>query len=296
MLGYSTDFLTHFGRLLRWPTVLLLGCLSAGCNDAVEPRSSGQRSPGEYTDSVLRLVTTTSTRDSGLMDVLIPKFERDQSCRVDLVSVGTGAALKLGRQGDADVVIVHARQAEEAFMKAGRGVRHEEFMFNHFILLGPNDDPAGVKGSLPVEALDKIAAARLRFVSRGDDSGTHQRERQLWKQASHHPEDCEYIESGQGMGPTLVMADEMQAYVLSDQGTYLNFKNRIDLQPLTAPSEHTLNPYAAIVVNPVNGRRVNEALAQVFVAYLISEEAQTLIQDYRLHGEAVFHPTRLLSK
>ncbi len=273
--------------ILFTAVVLLPGC--TGETD----KSAGAASSSESTPAVLRLATTTSTRDSGLLDELLPVFEKVHNCRVDVVAVGTGAALKLGEAGDADVVLVHARKAEEAFMAAGHGIRHEEFMYNDFVLLGPKADPAQIRDVEPIEALKKIAAGEHRFVSRGDDSGTHKRELALWEQAGGRPAWDGYVESGQGMGPTLVMADEMQGYVLADMGTYLNFKDKVELVPLAAAAESLRNPYAAIVVNPAKHDKINEKLATAFVDFLISADAQRLIGDYRVGGQQLFHPTRL---
>ena len=168
----------------------------------------------------LLLATTTSTRDSGLLDLLLPPFEKQHQVRVDVIASGTGKALKLGEMGDVDVLFVHARQAEDAFMSAGHGIRREDVMFNTFELLGPPTDPAGVRGLEASAALQKIAAAGAPFLSRGDDSGTHKRELQLW-QANDKPlpDWPSYRESGQGMGATLTIADEKSAYVLTDRGT-----------------------------------------------------------------------------
>jgi tungstate transport system substrate-binding protein len=244
--------------------------------EIVAPPSGGQ---------VLRLATTTSTRDSGLLDVLLPVFERASGCRVDVVAVGTGAALQLGEAGDADVVLVHARQAEEAFVQAGHGVRHEEFMFNDFVLLGPEQDPAQIRGADPAAALAKIAAAGAVFLSRGDDSGTHKREMGLWAEAGLQPDWDGYLEVGQGMGPTLIMADEKQGYVLADRGTYLHFRDKVQLVPLSGPAAGLRNPYAVITVNPEKHQKINAPLAEAFVDFLISGPAQQLIADYRVAGQ-----------
>jgi len=242
---------------------------------------------------VLRLVTTTSTRDSGLLDKILPVFEKANKCRVDVVAVGTGAALKLGEAGESDVVLVHARAAEQAFMQAKHGVRQEEFMANYFTIVGPKNDPAQIRAVGPVAALQKIAERNERFVSRGDDSGTHKREVRLWEQSGGRPSWDNYVESGQGMGPTLVMTDQMQGYVLTDIGTYLNFQDKITLVPLMAESESLRNPYTAIVVNPKKHEKIHEELAQTFVEFLISDECQRLISGYQIGGQQLFQPTRL---
>ncbi len=241
---------------------------------------------------VLRVATTTSTRDSGLLDELLPLFETAYRCRVDVIAIGTGAALKLGEEGDVDVVLVHARQAEDAFMEASHGIRHEEFMYNDFVLLGPKDDPAGIRDVAPVEAMKTIAEKNHRFVSRGDDSGTHKREMRLWAMTGGRPAWDDYVESGQGMGPTLIMADELQSYVLADMGTYLKFQDKVNLEPLAAAAELLRNPYAAIVVNPRKHPQINATLAHEFVDFLICDETQRLIAGYQIAGRQLFHASR----
>jgi tungstate transport system substrate-binding protein len=243
--------------------------------------------------AVLRLATTTSTRDSGLLDVLLPVFEKSQECRVDVIAVGTGAALKLGEVGDVDAVLVHAREAEEAFTNADHGVRHEEFMVNHFVLLGPPDDPARIRDLDPPQAMNRIAEGSHPFISRGDDSGTHKKELNLWEEADGRPQWDDYIESGQGMGATLILADEKRAYVLADMGTYLRFHDKIELDPLVAEGAGLRNPYSIIVVNPDKHAKVNAALADALADFLVSAEAQRLIAGYQISGRQLFHPTRL---
>ena len=254
------------------------------------------RNAGEHVSkprNVLRMAVTTSTRDSGLLDQLVPIFEQQQGARVDVIAVGTGAALKLGEAGDVDVVLVHAREAEEAFMAAGHGVRHEEVMYNEFEILGPAEDLAEIRGLTPTAALQQIAARGATFVSRGDNSGTHQRELKLWANAQGRPNWKEYIESGQGMGATLLMADQKNAYVLTDHGTYLNLKRKIRLLPLVNSSPELQNPYGIIVVDPNKHSTINAALADAFVDFLVAEEVQRRIRDYRVDGEPLFHPLRL---
>jgi tungstate transport system substrate-binding protein len=281
-------------RMTHWVCALLGlgGAALASCSGEAQqptPTVSQEESAGD----VLRLATTTSTRDSGLLDELLPVFEEANRCRVDVVAVGTGAALKLGEAGDADVVMVHARKAEEAFMQAGHGVRHEEFMYNDFVLLGPEQDPAGIRNVEPVEAMKKIAEGQHGFVSRGDDSGTHKRELSLWDKAGGRSDWDAYLEAGQGMGPTLIMADEKQVYVLADMGTFLNLRDKISLVPLAAPAESLQNPYAAVVVNPEKHEKINRKLADAFVDFLISGQAQRLIAGYQIAGQQLFYPTRL---
>jgi tungstate transport system substrate-binding protein len=252
-----------------------------------------ERESGSSDRSVLRLATTTSTRDSGLLDVLLPVFEEASACRVDVIAVGTGAALKLGESGDVDAALVHARSAEKVFMNAGHGIRHEPVMHNYFLIAGPADDPAGARGRDTVAALKTIAAGKHRFVSRGDDSGTHKRERSLWKTAGGQPEWEGYVESGQGMGPTLVMADEMNAYVLTDEGTWLKQSGKFRLVPLVTEAADLRNPYSVMVVNQNKHPSVNSNLAGALVDFLISAQGQQLIAEYRINGQGLFHADRL---
>ena len=280
LFSYSTSWPTRS----IWPLaiLLLLGICCWGCG--TESTRTQQR---------LLLATTTSTRDSGLLDLLLPPFQKQHRARVDVIAAGTGKALKLGELGDVDVLFVHARQAEDAFMAAGHGIRREEVMFNTFELLGPQTDPAEVQGLEATAALQKIAANGAPFISRGDDSGTHKRELWLWKTSGNQPTWPNYRESGQGMGATLTIADEKSAYVLTDRGTFLHFREKIDLVPLAAQSEALKNPYGVIVVNPEKHPAMHSQLADAFVDFLISFEAQQIIADYRLAGEALFTPLHL---
>lgn len=260
---------------------------------AFAPVACGKSDP-DPRPSVLRLAVTTSTRDSGLLDAVIPPFEKHEAVRVDVIAVGTGKALKLGQAGDVDVLLVHSRADEDAFMAAGHGTRREDVMLNTFEILGPQGDPAKVKTLSPAGALETIAAGKFRFVSRGDDSGTHKRELALWHSAGGRPDWEHYIQSGQGMGATLIMADQMQAYVLADRGTYLSLKDKIDLRPLVKTTEALANPYGIIVVDPAKHPSIPGPLADAFVDYLISAPAQRLIRDHQIGGERLFtplHPT-----
>lgn len=262
--------------------VLLLVIILPGCSTQAQP--DGDR-------AVLRVAVSTSTRDSGLLDQLVPLFEKEAKARVDIIAVGTGAALKLGQAGDVDVVIVHARDAEDAFMRAGHGVRREDLMYNTFQLLGPKNDPAGIRGIKdPAAALQRIAEQKSKFVSRGDESGTHQRETKLWNEAGGLPKWNGYIESGQGMGATLTMADQMNAYVLCDRGTYLKLRRRIGLVPLVSESPKLRNPYGILVVNPKTHPKVNGPLAHRFVDFMISPKSRKIIRNYKIDGATLFVP------
>lgn len=238
----------------------------------------------------LRLATTTSTRDSGLLDALLPAFEKEAGVKVDVIAVGTGKALKLGEAGDVDVLLVHAREAEDAFMAAGHGARREDVMHNTFELLGPPGDPAQVKGLDVTEGLARIAAHQSPFVSRGDDSGTHQKEKALWSAAGGLVRWKSYFETGQEMGASLIVADEKHAYILSDRGTYLAFKPKLELVPLAAASAKLANPYGVIVVSPSQHPKVDVRRANAFADFLVSPRGQRAIGDFTVGGERLFFP------
>ncbi len=269
--------LDHVGAV--WGFLFLVLNMGCGAADRAKPR-------------VLRLATTTSTRDSGLLDVLVPAFEEQARCRVDVLAVGTGAALRLGEGGDAEAVLVHAEAAERAFMKSGFGVRREPVMYNRFVLLGPRDDPAHAASLRVVEALRRIAAGRFRFVSRGDDSGTHRREQHLWDVAGGRPRWSDYVESGRGMAATLIMASELGAYTLSDEGTWRRLAEKLNLREVVVEGEEMRNPYSVIVVAPKRTGR-DGRLANRFADFLISKSVQRLIQDFTVGGRRLFRPLRL---
>ena len=289
------------GQILKWKICMnriSLACILIGlCLSACrEHRTKVESSELSKLNRVLRIAITTSTRDSGLMDELILVFEQQAGVRVDVIAAGTGKALKLGENGDVDVVLVHAREKEEAFMAAGHGTRREDVMYNMFELVGPPSDPAQIKGMKAADALVKIADGSHRFVSRGDDSGTNIRERWLWRSAGGRPDWDGYIETGQGMGATLNLADEKEAYALSDRGTYLANRDKIDLVPLAATGEEMTNIYGILTVNPRKNEYVNAAAATAFVDFMISAPAQKSIRDFRVSGESLFHPFRLPDK
>ncbi len=199
----------------------------------------------------LRLATTTSTENSGLLTVLLPPFEQANDCQVDVIAVGTGKAIKLGETGDVDVILVHARSKEDKFVAEGFGIDRRDVMYNDFVILGPTADPAGIIGSKDATAaLAKIAAAQATFVSRGDDSGTHTREKLLWKGAGITPSGHWYLEAGRGMGEVITMATERRGYTLADRGTYIAYKDKTDLVVLSEGDKALFNPYGVIPVNP----------------------------------------------
>jgi tungstate transport system substrate-binding protein len=256
--------------------------------------------------TVLRLATTTSTQDSGLLDVILPDFESRYNARVDVVAVGTGQAITLGENGDADVILVHARSKEDAFVESGNGVARYDVMYNDFILVGPPADPAGIAGMQSAsEALAAIAASEQPFASRGDESGTNTKELELWKAASIEPDPANgwYLSLGQGMGETLQFANERQAYTLSDRGTFLAQKaNLPDLAVLVGgetiaqnPDKALYNPYGVIPVNPATHEGIQTDMANKFVEWLTSLDTQETIAKYGVDkfGQPLFYPDSL---
>lgn len=240
------------------------------------------------------LATTTSTQDTGLLDVLVPAFEKAHpEIRVKAIAVGTGEALAMGRRGDADILAVHAREAEDRFMAEGHGLLRYDLMHNDFLLVGPPSDPAGAKGKEIVAALRAIAAVRATFVSRGDQSGTHVREEGLWKLAGiAPPRGSWYLEAGQGMGATARIASEKQAYTLMDRGSFLALQATLALVPVSEGGEALLNRYGVIVVSHDKHAGARVAPAKVLADWLVSPEGQTLIGEFGVErfGQALFIP------
>ena len=239
----------------------------------------------------LKLATTTSTENSGLLEVLLPPFEEKFDVKVDVIAVGTGQAIKLGENGDVDILFVHAREAEDKFIQDGHGVNRRDVMFNDFIILGPSNDPAEIGSeSSVILAFKRISDRKAYFVSRGDDSGTHKKEKDLWQNAKISPEGEWYMEIGQGMGTTLQVADERQAYVLCDRGTFLAYKHKIDLIVLFEGDPLLFNPYGIMAVNPARYPQVKYIEAMQLIAWLTSVEGQKVIEGYKKEGEILFHP------
>jgi tungstate transport system substrate-binding protein len=242
----------------------------------------------------ITVASTTSTEQSGLFKHLLPIFEKKTGIQVRVVALGTGQALDMGRRGDADVVFVHARPLEEKFVAEGYGVRRHEVMYNDFVLIGPRSDPAGVAGGKDaVQSFRTIFRKKAAFVSRGDRSGTHFAELELWKAAGidiDREKGSWYREIGQGMGPALNMASSSEAYVLSDRGTWLAFKNRGDLAILTEGDQRLFNQYGVMLVNPAKHASVKARDGQAFVDWLVSAEGQKTIGDYKVGGERLFFP------
>lgn len=241
--------------------------------------------------SRLRLATTTSTENSGLLYKLLPSFEEKYNIRVDVIAVGTGKALKLAENGDVDVVLVHARQAEAEFIKQGFGVNRREVMYNDFVIIGHKDDPAKIKSNDALIAFKKIANTKYPFTSRGDESGTNMREKELWEQAGIVPQGKWYLQTGQGMGATLRIADEKQAYCLVDRGTYIVYKDKIALGLLVEGDERLFNPYGIIAVNPKRHPHINYEHSMALIDWIASPEGQAIIGGYKINGKQLFYPS-----
>ncbi len=239
----------------------------------------------------LRLATTTSTDNSGLLAELHPPFEKNYGVKVDVIAVGTGKALRLGENGDVDVVMVHAPAAEISFIDKGYGIKRLSVMHNDFVILGPQDDPAGLGSAVSlIEALQRLYEVGSYFVSRGDDSGTHKKEMSLWRAAGIDPGGNWYMAAGQGMGAVIQIANDKQAYILSDRGTYLAHKDKISLVPVFEGDPQLFNPYHVIIVNPEKHPHVKTELAQKYVDFVRGETGQKIIREFKNGGEVLFKP------
>lgn len=272
---------------------VLLGmvAVAAGCAE------SSAASPLPAQDR-LRVATTTSLYDTGLWGYLEPQFEEKYDVELDVMYAGTGKAIELGQRGDVDVITVHSKSRELAFVDEGYGVERVPFAYNYFLIIGPESDPAGIKGMTPEDAFKKLMdSGSGSFISRGDDSGTHGKEKSIWKGAGYEYETVQgagqwYVEAGAGMGPTLTMANEKQAYTLTDMGTYLAFKNDLELVPIVDKGSILLNVYSAIAVNPENVGVKNLEMANNLIDFLTSAEIQELIGEYGVdaYGLQLFTP------
>jgi len=239
----------------------------------------------------ITVASTTSTEQSGLFGYLLPEFKKASGLDVKVVAVGTGQAIDMGRRGDADVLFVHDKVAEEKVVAEGFAVKRLEVMYNDFVLIGPKADPAKTKGNDIVEALKKVAGANAEFISRGDKSGTHAAELRYWKMADLTDKmGSGYKSCGCGMGPALNMAASSGGYVLADRGTWLNFKNRADLAVLVEGDKRLFNQYGVMLVNPAKHPHVKAADGQKFVDWLVSAPGQTVIANYKIGGESLFFP------
>ncbi|HSF83355.1 MAG TPA: substrate-binding domain-containing protein [Anaerolineales bacterium] len=277
--------------LYRTITTLLLIILLSSCRQT--PPTEGP-TEASFQGQTLILATTTSTEDSGLLEYLLPDFEKEFQVTVDVIAVGTGQALQLGEDGNADVLLVHARAREAEFMAANHGVRREDVMYNDFVIVGPEGDPAGIGGMTDAaQALKQIAASQATFVSRGDDSGTHSKEKSIWAAADLEPGGDWYLSAGQGMGAVLTMADEQQAYTLSDRATYLaRTLEGTGLKILVEGDPVLFNLYGVLAVNPDKGAQIKADLANVFIDWLVSLPTQEKIAQFGVEkfGAPLFTP------
>ena len=269
-------------------SILIVLCILLCCAPAI---SAGER---------LRLSTTTSTENSGLLYELLPPFEKQFNVKVDVISVGTGKALKLGENGDTDVVLVHARSLEDTFVADGYGVNRRDVMHNDFVIVGPSTDPAEIRtAKTAAETLKRIAKKKSPFVSRGDQSGTHNKELSLWTEAQVTPSGSWYIESGRGMGEVLIMAHEKGAYTLTDRGTYLAFQKegKIALPVLFEGDPTLFNPYGIIAVNPDRHPSANYVMAMALIGWVTSPGGQKIIAEYgrEKYGAPLFYPDAVKS-
>ncbi len=253
--------------------------------------------PAQASEHFITLASTTSTENSGLFAHLLPQFTHATGIGVRVVAVGTGQALRIARNGDADVLLVHHRASEEKFVAEGYGVQRHDVMYNDFVLVGPGSDPAGLRGRTDAaRALARIAGARALFASRGDDSGTHKKERDLWAAAGIDPLEASgtwYRETGSGMGATLNAAAGMDAYALADRATWLAFQNKGHLEVLVEGDTRLFNPYGVILVDPAKHPHVKAKDGQAFIDWLVSEAGQAAIAAYRLDGRQLFFPSAI---
>ncbi|WP_434113893.1 substrate-binding domain-containing protein [Methylocaldum sp. GT1TLB] len=247
--------------------------------------------PLALAEQVLKMATTTSTENTGLLPVLNAPFEKKHTARIDVIAVGSGKAMKLGESGDVDIVFVHDPDAEEKFMAAGNGVDRKPVMHNDFVVVGPETDPAGVRNAKTAdEAFKKIAAAKAGFVSRGDESGTHVKEKTLWRKAGLRPEGEWYLSVGQGMGAVLRMADDKAYYALTDRGTFLAGKDKLTVKLLFEGDPALFNPYHVMAVNPKKHKHVNYELAKKYIDYVTGTEGQKTIADFKVADQPLFYP------
>lgn len=289
-------------RNLRLLSMLLLlsflgaACQSSSSQGRISEPGQDQQIPVDpgSNRATLILATTTSTQDSGLLNFLLPDFEAQYGVKVDVIAVGTGQALKLGEDGNVDVLLVHARAQEDQFIAAGHGTRREDVMYNDFVIIGPAGDPAGVRGTAAAAgAFEQLASAQARFISRGDNSGTHIKEKDIWQTAGIVPSGGWYISAGQGMGEVLGMADELDAYTLSDRATFLARKPRgLALELLVEGDPVLFNPYGVIAVDPSKNASIRADLAELFIEWLVSLPVQEKIAGFGMEafGQSLFVP------
>ncbi len=264
---------------MRFRLASLLSCLLL-----LAPLASAQQ--------VLKMSTTTSTDNSGLLKFLLPTFEAQSGLKVKVIAVGTGKALELAKNGDVDVTLVHARPSEDKFVAAGHGVNRRDVMYNDFIIVGPTADPAGIRGGKDaLAALKKIVDAKARFISRGDNSGTDQMEQTYWKEAGVKPAGSAYVSAGLGMGEVLTMAAELQAYTLTDRATYVAYRAKTGLAIAVEGDPKMFNPYGIIAVNPAKYKDINYKGAMQLIDWITSDAGQRRIAEFRVEGQQLFFPS-----
>ena len=273
---------------------LLVGCAPKETNEDVAKPNEDNNVVEKAGGSII-LSTTTSTQDSGLLDYLLPKFEEETGIEVKVIAVGTGKALQMGKDGEADILLVHAKESEEEFVQEGHGLERHDVMYNDFILVGPKDDSLKLKENSPnniLEGLKSIAESQTKFVSRGDDSGTHKKELSIWKEAEIEPEGEWYISAGSGMADVLKIDDEKGAYTITDRATYLSMKDTLELDIIIEGDENLFNQYGIIPVNPEKNDKINVEGAKIFMDWLLSEDTQKLIGEFGVEefGMSLFVP------
>lgn len=272
---------------------VMAGCGNQAAQEEKTPDKAADQAAPAPENPKLKLATTTSTQDSGLLDVLKPEFEKDTGYELQIIAVGTGAAIELGEKGDVDVLLVHSRKAEDEFVAAGYGVNRKDVMYNDFLIIGPENDPAGIKGEKDaLAAMKKIVDAKATFVSRGDDSGTHKKELSVWEKAAITPQGDWYKSVGKGMGDTFRMANEMKAYTLIDRATFLALKDKYQLVSMVEGDASLLNPYGVIAVNNEKYPNTNFEGANAFINWMVSAKGQKMIGEYGAdkYGQQLFVP------
>jgi tungstate transport system substrate-binding protein len=248
--------------------------------------------PLAFAQQPIKLSTTTSTENSGLLTYLLPMFEAKTNSKVHVISVGTGKALELAKNGDVDVTLVHARPSEDKFVAEGHGINRRDVMYNDFIIVGPDNDPAGIKGSKnALASMKKIVDSKAKFISRGDNSGTDQMEKAYWKQVGSQPQGSDYVSAGLGMGEVLNMAAELKAYTLTDRATYYAYKAKTGLVIAVEGDKKMFNPYGIIAVNPAKYPSINYKGAMQLIEWMTSDEGQSVIAAFKAEGQQVFFPS-----
>ncbi len=250
--------------------------------------------PLSCTEERLRMATTTSTENSGLLAVLNPAFEKIFNVKLDVIAVGTGKALKLGENGDVDLILVHAPRAEKKFVDDGYGIDRKAVMHNDFVIIGPKTDPIGIKNTVSLnDAMKKIIESGIIFISRGDDSGTHKKEKNIWKSVDVEPGGSRYLVVGQGMGAVLKIANDKQAYTLSDRGTWLAYQDNLDMKIVSEGDPVLFNPYHVIAINPERYSHIKYQQVTDYINFITGEEGQKIIKDFKVKGKQLFHPDAL---